>query len=161
MDTAIIRETSHKNCFFESFPASHLYRRTRTWVWQISLFVLLSQREGSGIMSPNSSPEHVPTGVPSPSVNSKEWSVLGFYHGAPTHGRHNQTWVCVQFHNDWLCGTFYALFDNSQWQREQDSGKTENECSEVSYCTETQVVMGTFTYKNINKTLLQPQYAVY
>lgn len=81
----------------------------------MSLLVLLSLREGRGIMPPISSPKHVPTGVPSPSVNRKEWSVLGFYPGAPTHG--SKTWVAVQFWNDLM--SLYLIVHSAERERGQ------------------------------------------
>lgn len=74
-----------------------------------------------------SSPKHVPTGVPSPSVNRKEWSVLGFYPGALTHGRDSPKGICVQFWNDFM-RQFQSLLDDSQCQRKrkkEKKGKTE------------------------------------
>ncbi len=86
------------------------------------LAVLLSLGEGRGIMPPISSPKHVPTGVPSPSVNRKEWSVLGFYPGATAHGRDTPKGICVQFRND-----FMWQFSVSVWsftvQRERKRGR--------------------------------------
>lgn len=38
--------------------------------------------------------EHVPTGLPCPSVSRKEWSGLGFYPGAPMHVMNMPESVC-------------------------------------------------------------------
>lgn len=62
--------------------------------------ILLSQRAGRSIMTPISSPKHVPTRVPSPSVNRKERSVLGFYPEAATHPEQEsslETPICGNF----------------------------------------------------------------
>lgn len=73
---------SHKRTVIKHrFTLRHCYTVAFTDVktmyeWPMSLLVLLSLREGRRIMSPISSPQHVPTGEPSPvstGKNDQSW----------------------------------------------------------------------------------------
>lgn len=76
-----LKNTVEWDCYFESLRVRH-FMDIQT-VKLVSLPILLSQKEGEGIMTRISSPQHVPTGLPIPIVNRKEWSVLGFLPWSP------------------------------------------------------------------------------
>lgn len=91
-----LKEQSWQCCQLES-DLTLPFKTNETKAQSIRVVFLLSQRQGRGMIPAISSPKHVPTGVPSPVLNWKEWAVLGFFQMVLTHDRDSKT--CVQFHN--------------------------------------------------------------